>query len=287
MTTRRFALFITLLTLLLAATAATRADAALAVVGTTPGATTSAADTLVITRTVGANTLLVACAGVWNASGTTMTVVDGDGSYTQAFTRAETLGPDTSGRVFCHYRNNTTAGSKSVIFDPVGAAADINGFVTEISGAAISSPLDVTVTGEAAVAAAASFTPSITTATLAQANNIVIGIMAHSLTQITLAPGATFTEIAEQESQNAAQAYNAQYKIVSATTAVVVPWAQANNTGGAAGAWIAGAAVFKELVSTDTTPPTTPTSVIATAPTPFRIATLSPTPRRPRLAEAP
>jgi hypothetical protein len=266
--------------------------AAIGVVGTTPGQASSA-DTLQVTRTVGANTLLVACAATWNPNGDTLTVSDGDGSYTQAFTRAASA---TFERVFCHYRNNTTAGSKTVTFDAAGGSADYNGFVVEVSGAATSSPLDVTVTGEAAVAAGASFTTSLTTATLAQANNLVIGIMGHSLVGgIALSPGATFTQLAENESQTASAAFNAQYKTVAATTAVTVPWAQANNSGGA-GAWIAGAAVFKELVSSDVTTPTNPSSLNATAITSSRIDLtwtgsgddgVVALPQRPRLTEAP
>ena len=226
-------------------------SAAISLVGVTPNSSGgSFVDSITINRSVTGGSLLVTCASLFN-SGSGITISDDvNGTHTQAFSKTR-IG-DSNQEIHCYYFANAGSGSTTVTVNPGGASSLINAFVAEFSGVVTTSPLDTTATDEAAISASSTYTASITTGTLAQAENVVVGIYRHSCTTHTTAPGSTYTELAESETSSFSP-YNGEYKLVSSTSAVTVDWAEATNSGGAC-AWIAGAAVFKAAAGTTAAP---------------------------------
>src|SRR5262245_40678344 len=92
------------------------------------------------TRTITAGSFVAACSSVFNSSGTTMTVSDSSGSYTQIDAKSHSGASDD--QIFCHGKANHPGGAMTVTFNPQGSTANIGGFIFEISGAATSSAVD-------------------------------------------------------------------------------------------------------------------------------------------------
>lgn len=208
--------------------------------------TASSASTLDVTGVVhDASDLLVALASVFNSSGSTMTV---SGSINGTFTVAtgSPVLPDANSQAHIQYFENAAGGTETVTFDPVGASSDIDAVIAEVSGAATSGSLDQYVEATGTMPLSTAGTATVTTATLAQANNIVFAVMTHTGDSTrTLTTGTGFTFIAEDEDNTTSQAIHTEYKLVSATDAVTAT-VDFGSVGSAA-TWGIAAAVFKEV----------------------------------------
>lgn len=217
--------------------------------------TGASASTLDVTGVIhDSGDLLIALASVFNVSGSTMTVSGSiNGTYTVA-TGSPVL-PDANSQAHTQYFENAAGGTETVTFDPVGASSDIDAVVVEVSGAATSGALDQYVEATGTVADNAPGTATVTTATLAQANNIVLAVMTHTGGSLrTLTTDAAFTFIAEDEDNATSQAIHTEYKLVTATTAVTATVAIGSaNDGGLT--WGIAASVFKEAAAGGGTAP--------------------------------
>ena len=108
--------------------------------------------------------------------------------------------------------------------------------LAEFSGMATASSLDVTFGGTGTSTAIA----SATSATLAQADELIIGVGGHWSSTATITPNSPATEIGESESASTGMPGWMAYKIVAATTATTIAW-----TGGASTDFAVEAAAFK------------------------------------------
>ena len=186
--------------------------------------TSSSADTQDVTGvTVDSGDFLVALVSVFNTTGSTMAVSDAtNGTWTVP--SGSPVLPDASSQAHIQYFTNSAAlSAASITFDPVGTSSDIDAVVCEISGAATSG-FDQYVEATGAWVGSAGFTASVTTATLAQANNLIFSVMTHTGASTNFGEDASFTLIAEDTDNAGAQAFHSQRltTATSATTAVTV-----------------------------------------------------------------
>ena len=221
---------------------------AIAVVGDSVSARVSGANSANLTRnSVGAGNLLVICVSTFNTSGAAATVSDNvnAGNYTQAYT----LENPSNGWCQQYYHTNVGSGNTQVTVDPTGSSADIDFTITEISGAALSSVLDTaTTTNSGTYDNAAGGTATITTATLAQANNVAVASMTNNGNSNALTPDATFTQVGENENNSSGQCYNAERKLLSSTAAVTATWA-IGIAGTGMSTWTCGIGIYKEAAA--------------------------------------
>ena len=197
---------------------------ALAFVGTTPRTrvTGQASTTLAIT-VANAGSLIVVNSFISNGGGSTVSVSDADGSYTAVV--ANGTAPDASSQGHQHYRANHPAGAYTVTVDPAGSSADIEFFVSEITGAATSTPLDSNSGQTTAAMISGSGTWTITSGSpLAQAANIVFVLGTHTVDDRTLTSGniqgSAATLVGENESNSGGQCGHVEYRIINSTSAV-------------------------------------------------------------------
>lgn len=191
------------------------------------------------TPTAGA--LLVVSYAVYNSSGcTSVAVYDSVGGpgapYTSNFLVHAT---DANACIGQAYQNSVTAVSRTITIDPNGSSADMDFVTTEITGQETSGT--VTDTPTTTTATGGTTNATFTTGTLAQANNAIVAIVTQFDATTTLTVGAGYTQAGENENNTTGQSYNAQRKLVTATTGVVVNWTQ-----GASNRWEAAVGVYKE-----------------------------------------
>jgi hypothetical protein len=209
----------------------------------------SGVDSLASSSTIAVNAgdLIVVCSGVFNALGSSVTVTDdvNGGSYTQAFQVA----PDASSLAQIHYRENSAASAAlTVTVNPTGAVASIGFSIAVVRAAATASALDSQNTATGAVGLFES-TATITTPTLAQADEVIFACMTHTAGTRGLTSDAAFTLLGENENNSTFQAYLGEYDIVAATTAVTATVVIAAD-GLTTGTWGIGFAAFKGTTAT-------------------------------------
>lgn len=209
--------------------------------------TTSSATSLAVTGVAhDAGDLLVALVSVFNTAGNTMTVSDPtNGTWTVA-TGSPVL-PDANSQGHIQYLQNASGGTVTVTCDPTGTSSDIDAVICEVSGAATSGVLDQYVEATGA-GLSTNTTATVTTGTLAQANNIIFAICTHTGPTTGLTSDATFTFIAEDEDNATSQAIHTEYKLVTATTAVTAT-VVITGPGETGWTWGIAAAVFKEAAA--------------------------------------
>lgn len=120
---------------------------------------------------------------------------------------------------------NTAAGTPTVTWNPAAASADMGGwFIAEITSATTPTSVDVV----PAVNQTTGLTPSITSGTLAQANEILIAVMTGDTNTgtVTIAGDAAggWTDLVNQPDNSSSQMGAAQYKIVASTSSDTADW---------------------------------------------------------------
>src|SRR5262245_38749878 len=219
-----------LVALLLVALAGSPASAAIAVVQTVECdfAAATTCTTPAITTTTG--NLLIASMSIYCNSGTcpTMTVTDAkSNTYGDAVAAFQSVW--TGGHV--QYKAGATGGSSHTFTATSSANSYTVLSLTEVSGAA-ASPLDQTATGgtnRATTHASAS------TATTAQANELLLGFGTHTASSTTMTPTASgFTTLTSTDgSSGHGDALLTGYRIVSATGAYNYSFTTPSNVDGA------------------------------------------------------
>ncbi len=166
-----------------------------------------------------------------------------DGNVTDNKGNSYTLAPNASypgtgnQAVAIWYSANVTGGaSHEVTLTPGGSAFANNVAAMEITGAATTSPMDVNPTGTSGTSTG----PTITTGTLAQADEILCGIFSTTSSgSPALGVPSGWTLIAEEEN-SVHLPYNAAYLIVSSTSTLSPTWSIASSQ-----AWRCALASFK------------------------------------------
>lgn len=212
-----------------------------------------------ITRTyasaVLSGSLLVAHGAVFNSGGSGEPTISDtvNGSWTGYSTTGYFVSGDADSEIYLWSKPNSGAGTPGVTMNPPGTASDNDLTLFEITGAATSTPRDVSVTATGAISTGVG-SSAVATGTLAQANEILVSSVSHTVDDRTLTTDTAdgFTQADENESNSSGQTYHVQYKIVAATTSVTanVSW----NSGVAFGTWFAGVASFKESGAAPVTP---------------------------------
>lgn len=145
------------------------------------------------------------------------------------------------------YAPNVSGGvtSLTVTITNVGDDFNTEGDVQEWSGMATATPKDIDV-GNTGTSAA----PLVVSGTLAQANEVLVGIALHTGADATWAvdTGGGYTQISENEDNDTGQTYSSQYKVVAVTTSDQADW-----TLGASRTWTARLVSFKEAAAGGTT----------------------------------
>jgi hypothetical protein len=227
----------------------TVANAALAVRQTLASVRSTATS---ITRTyasaVLSGSLLVACGAVFNGtSNGEPTISDSvNGTWGAAATTGYFASGDTDSELWCWSFPNSAAGTPAVTMNPPGGTSDNDLTIFEVTGAATSSPRDISVTNTG-TSSVNPVTTSVVTGTLAQADEIIFSSSSHTHNDRTITEdtGDSFTLADENESNSSGQTFQVQYKIVAATTTLTVN-STLGNTGTESVSWFAGAMSFKE-----------------------------------------
>jgi len=211
-----------------------------------------------LTRTfasaVAAGSLLVAHGAVFNSGGNGEPTVSDtvNSTWTAAATTGYAASGDADSEIWLWSFPNSAAGTPAVTMNPPGTSSDNDLTLFEVSGAATSSPRDVSVTNTGAFNEFDPFTSSVTTGTLAQAAEFVVFSFSHTGPSRALATdtGDSFTQADENESNATGQTFNVGYKITAATTSLVCNGTGATlGGGGAAVGWFSGVASFKEAAA--------------------------------------
>lgn len=217
-----------------------------------------------LTRTyagaVGSGSLLVAHGAVYNAGGSGEPTVSDtvNGSWTGYSTTGYFTSGDADSEIYLWSFPNSGAGTPGVTMNPPGTSSDNDLTLFEVTGAATSTPRDVSVTNTGTFGAATTSAPatntSVTSGTLAQTAEIVIFSFSHTAASTALGTdtGDGFTQADENESNATGQAFNVGYKITSATTSLVCNGSLAQIGTGEAGStntWFSGVASFKEAAA--------------------------------------
>lgn len=207
------------------------------------------------TSSVLAGSLLLAHTSMWNGGGTGESVIsDGtNGTWGSAATTGYFISGDANSELQLNAFPNSGAASITVTSNPPGSAADIDLTLMEITGAVTSSPRDVSVTNTGTFPTFDPFTYTITSGTLAQANELVIVGHSHIGTPraLTTDTGDSFTQADENEDNSTGQCFHLQYKLVSATTSLTANATSADpaSSGGVSQTWFAGLASYKEAAA--------------------------------------
>jgi hypothetical protein len=225
---------------------------AITVVGTTQKTRVGGVASTTLSFTVAnAGSLIVVNILIFNANGTTVSVSDASGSYTQA---GGTSG-DASSQAFQFYKENHPSGSYTLTVDPAGGAADVEFWVTEITGVKTSGsldarsgqntgPTDITTPATASVVAAGA---------LAQADNIIIALCTHTSDNRDfsnpIVQGAAGTEIGEQIDNSSGQCGYVFYRKTSSSSAPTTSCQIAGST--IAGTW----GIFQGIYKAETAVP--------------------------------
>ena len=165
----------------------------------------------------------------------------GDANHTISVTDSlsNTYQTDISGvgagsyHVRLFYAMNIAGGANTVTVE-VPDSSDLWFTITEISGAATTSALDISGTASGGTA-----TPTVSITTTV-ADTILFGIFNHEGSDRTLTPGAGFTQIEEQEGGSTVMPGLSEYQIVTSSGSKTV-----NGTLGSAATWNICAAAFK------------------------------------------
>lgn len=202
-----------------------------------------------LTGTTAGNLIVVA--GTYFAAGTTITVSDSvNGTYTQVFVQAAA---SDSHRTSLSYKANIAGGTVTITYTPP-SAADTCIIAAEFNGIATVSPLNTSnsTNGTGTTANSSSITTT-------QATTTLIAVEGQgtsgSITQNAGSQG--FTLIGENESGASAEPISFVYRVVTSTGSYNHTWTVPNDD------WAAGIGAF--LATNDTTPPSDPTSLQATA----------------------
>lgn len=145
------------------------------------------------------------------------------------------LNADSNVEIWLATFENTTGGTPTVTWDPSGSA-DMGGwFIAEITGASTPTSVDVI----PAKTDAAGVTPSIASGTLAQANEIILAVMAGATNNGTVTivgdVAGGYTGLVNQGDNATTQMGQAQYKIVASTASDTADWTITDVGGGAFG----------------------------------------------------
>ena len=134
---------------------------------------------------------------------------------------------------------NSAAGTPQVTMNPPGTSSDNDLTLFEVTGAATSSPRDVSVT-----ASGSGVNPSVSSGVLAQANEILFGSFTQDSSTTSFTIGGGFTQQDENEDNSTGQCYNIGSLIVSSTSSV-----NKTDTMGASANWIAVMCSYKEAAA--------------------------------------
>jgi hypothetical protein len=185
---------------------------------------------------VAAGSLLVAPIAYYHGQGRTITITS---SPSNSWQQAVIANGDANSHIAIIYALNVASGNTTLTYTWSAGSLDgqLEGDILEFSSAATAAGLDANVTNSGS-----SSGPSVTSGTLAQADEVVIAMGSHTGNDTTWAVDTadSYTEISENEDNDNGQTYSSQYKIVAATTSQVV-----NFTLGASRSWFACLASFK------------------------------------------
>lgn len=169
--------------------------------------------------------LLVIIGGIWNTSANSDIAFSAGAGSTATLGTMTTIIESTgisyaggTGQAFISYGFVTGNGSLTILTDPQQAAGNYIACGTiEFSGVH-ATPLDVN--GGELYIPSGQPVDSITTLT---ANDLILGVMIGSAGTLTFTPGASYTQIDEDES-GAQQAFAAEYRIATTATNYTVDW---------------------------------------------------------------
>lgn len=187
--------------------------------------------------TVTAGNMLVVTVTTWNNSGShTVTVADDKGNtWNSAVSVEDSSGTGDASKATIYYAMNCAAGSTTVTVSSSLGSTAFEGNVSEFSGLLTASALDVTANSPHN-SGGTSCTP--TTGTTAQADELVVGVMAVNSADTTCNisdPPSGYTSIGVNQDSNATIGHEGCYKIVSATGTQSATWSFDATTGGDVG----------------------------------------------------
>lgn len=223
---------------------------ALAYVASSADARVSGVNTSTGSRTyANAACLSVVTALIVNTGGSTVTISDASGTYSSSANTA----PDANSQAWIKYFPNHNSGAHTITVDPAGSSADVEFWMTEVTGAATSSVLDAD-SGQAtgAISSGVGGTMTFTTASaLDQAANFVVAVGTHTASDKTLTTGtiggSAATFIAENESNSGGQCGHLEYRIIASASALTSTVTYGSEVGN--GTWGIAVAIFKEAAA--------------------------------------
>lgn len=207
-------------------------------------ATANGATTLDVSLTgvASGNTLISYAALYKSGSSATYTGVSGGGA-TWANRKAE---QQSEKYVSIWEGYNSTGGSVTVTHTP-SASSDLAIVLSEWSGLVNTGAYDVSASNNNGFSTDTS-PDSTATTTTAQADELLVGIMTHNGTTISVTPGGSFTELDDVLTGASGAICAASYRIVSATGTYSSTW-----TIGASQRWCCAIATFKAAAGGSTT----------------------------------
>ena len=196
--------------------------------------------TLAFPANVKSGSLLIAAGSARKLGESPMAIVVTDtlGTTYTVFTAA----PDANITLFLAYGISTSAGADTVTVNPAPVLTSYISFsIDEFSGVDASNPLDVD--GGSSTGTSTSPQDSLTTT---KANSLLVGVMLFSdQANETITPGATYTQIGEEQDGSLHAVHNAEFRIASSVQAYVVDWSL-----GSSRPWMAYTAAFNEATDT-------------------------------------
>lgn len=195
--------------------------------------------------TILAGSLLVSGCAIFNASGVPEATISDNVNGTWSTNTGFLVTAESVAQVQVNAFPNSAAGTVTVTCNPTGSSADIDLMLFEITGAVTSSPRDVNVTASGTTNSAGG-NATVTTGTLAQADEILIAGMSHGDAGATLTQDTAdgFTLANENENNSTGQTFLFQYKIVTVTTSLAVDTAYGSAVSGGS-PWFTGVTSYK------------------------------------------
>lgn len=195
------------------------------VIGTPTAFTTSTGSTLGATASFGLTAGIVAgnlsVVFVYGlASATTVSAVtDSINSYTKMFRYVDTTGLGDIELWYCANCAAVTNGATGTVSVSAGGGSAYAIAGVQCSGIVASLPADV---GPASVVSAFTTTPSTSTGTLAQASELIFGIVTvrGGASVLTFTPGGSFTSIVNLQSPGNSNSLAVAYQVVNSTSSV-------------------------------------------------------------------
>lgn len=169
-----------------------------------------------------AGSTLTAHSVIWSSPALTIATPTAT-SHTFTAAESELAATDGNGKMQTFYEDNVSGGdTPTVHFSHSTGNAFHTSVIAEHSGLLTTGSLDSA--ADAQATSASTTTPSVTSGTMAQADNVVIGILSHLGSDRTITPGSGYTTIQESETGTNSMPISVEYVVVASTTAKAADW---------------------------------------------------------------